>query len=79
MLVSEATHPFWQWWWPHGHMIGWEHAMVHQLHHFLTSIAKNKRVGPHGATFEDGYRASEVCDAILRSAKSGKRQTVTSK
>jgi predicted dehydrogenase len=79
VLVSEATHPFWQWWWPHGHMIGWEHAMVHQLHHLLTSIAKNKRVGPHGATLEDGYRAAEVCDAILRSAKGGKREAVTSR
>jgi predicted dehydrogenase len=53
--------------------------MVHQLHHLLTSIAKNKRVGPHGATLEDGYRASEVCDAIIRSAKGGKREAVASR
>jgi hypothetical protein len=33
-------------------------------------------VAPHGATFEDGYRAAEVCDAILRSAQSGARETV---
>ncbi len=26
ILVSEADHPFWEWWWPHGHMIGWETA-----------------------------------------------------
>jgi len=77
VLVSEANHPFWEWWWPHGHMLGWEHAMVHELRHMLESIAKNKPVGPHGATFEDGYRASEVCDAILRSASSGKRQPIT--
>jgi predicted dehydrogenase len=77
VLVSEANHPFWEWWWPHGHMIGWEHATVHELHHLLTCIAKNRTVGPHGATLEDGYRASEVCDAILRSASTGRRQTVT--
>jgi predicted dehydrogenase len=77
VLVSEADHPFWQWWWPHGHMLGWEHATVHELHHLLTCIAKNKRVAPHGATLEDGYRASEVCDAILRSAGTGRRQPVT--
>jgi predicted dehydrogenase len=53
--------------------------MVHELHHLLTCIATNKRVGPHGATFEDGYRVSEVCDAILRSAKSGKREAVTTR
>jgi predicted dehydrogenase len=77
VLVSEADHPFWQWWWPHGHMIGWEHTMVHELHHLLTCIAKNRSVAPHGATFEDGYRASEVADAILRSAGTGRRQPVT--
>ncbi len=77
VLVSEANHPFWQWWWPHGHMLGWEHATVHELHHMLTSIAKDKPVAPYGATFEDGYRASEVCDAILRSASTGRRHPVT--
>ena len=34
-------------------------------------------VAPHGATFEDGYRAAEVCDAIVRSAASGRREAVT--
>ncbi len=23
-LISEAHHPFWENWWPHGHIIGWE-------------------------------------------------------
>jgi predicted dehydrogenase len=31
---------------------------------------------PHGATFEDGYRAAEVCDAIARSAANGEPQAV---
>jgi predicted dehydrogenase len=77
VLVSEATHPFWEHWWPHGHMLGWEHAMVHELHHLLSCIAKDEAVGPHGATFEDGYRAAEVCDAILRSAESGHWEALT--
>jgi predicted dehydrogenase len=34
-------------------------------------------VGPHGATFEDGYRAAEVCDAIVRSAEQGTTETVS--
>ena len=33
--------------------------------------------GLHGATFEDGYRAAEVCDAIVRSSESGSRVTVS--
>ena len=38
VLVSEADHPFWEHWWPQGHMIGWEHTFVHELHHFLGAI-----------------------------------------
>src|SRR5215216_4345596 len=76
VLVSEADHPFWEHWWPHGHIIGWEHTFVHELHHLLTAIAEDGDVAPHGATFEDGYRAAEVCDAIIRSSESGRREDV---
>ena len=76
ILVSEVDHPFWEWWWPHGHIIGWEHTFVHELHHLLGAIADGTDVAPHGATFEDGYRAAEVCDAILRSAESGRREQI---
>jgi predicted dehydrogenase len=76
VLVSEADHPFWQWWWPQGHMIGWEHTFVHEIHHFLSAIREDTDIAPHGATFEDGYRAAEICDAMLRSADSGCRETV---
>jgi predicted dehydrogenase len=76
VLVSEPEMPFWSWWWPPGHMIGWEHTFIHEIHHLLTAIAEDVDVAPYGATFEDGYRAAEVCDAILRSAESGERATV---
>jgi predicted dehydrogenase len=77
VLVSEADHPFWEHWWPQGHTIGWEHSFVHELHHLLTAIRDDTDVAPHGATLEDGYRAAEVCDAMLRSAEQGSRETVT--
>jgi predicted dehydrogenase len=76
VLVSEPDHPFWEHWWPQGHMIGWEHSFVHELHHVLTAIRTGGDIAPHGATFEDGYRASEVADAVLRSAAEGTRQTL---
>ena len=77
ILVSEADHPFWNWWWPQGHMIGWEHTFVHEIHHLLDAIARDAHVAPHGATFEDGYRAAEVCDAVLRSAGSRRHEPIT--
>jgi predicted dehydrogenase len=76
VLVTEAYHPFWEHWWPHGHIIGWEHTFVHELHHLLTAIRDDGDVAPHGATLEDGYRAAEVCDAMMRSAQEGGRESV---
>ena len=74
VLVSEADHPFWEHWWPPGHIIGWGETFVHELHHLLRAIAEDGEVGPYGATFEDGYRAAEICDAIVRSSQSGRRE-----
>ncbi len=74
VLVSEGHHPWWDHWWPQGHIIGWEHTFVHEINHLLDAIVNDKPVGPHGATFEDGYRCAVVCDAILESAQ--KRKTV---
>ncbi len=68
VLVSEGYHPWWNYWWPHGHIIGWEHTFIHEIAHLLDCIVNDKAVGPHGATFEDGYRADVVCGAILESA-----------
>lgn len=73
VLVTEGHHPWWENWWPHGHIIGWEHTFVHEVTHLLDCIVNDKEVGPHGATFEDGYRAAVICDAIVKSA-SKKRQ-----
>ncbi len=75
--VSEGDHPFWEHWWPPGHMIGWGETFVHELHHLLRAIAEDGDVAPHGATFEDGYRAAEVCDAIVRSGQSGTREQLS--
>jgi predicted dehydrogenase len=43
----------------------------------LGAVAGLNKIGPLGATFEDGYRCAEVVDAILRSAGSGRIETVT--
>ena len=67
--VSEATHPFAQFWWPAGHVVGWGDTFVHELHHMLGAIANDTGVGPYAATFEDGYRCAEVCDAIVRGGR----------
>ena len=49
---------------------------MHEIHHLLRAIAEDGEVAPYGATFEDGYRAAEVCDAIVRSHERGKREEI---
>lgn len=73
VLVTEEYHPWLSNWWPPGHIIGWEHTFVHELTHLLDCIVNNKSVAPYGATFEDGYRAAVVCDALAESAAKHKQ------
>ena len=77
VLVTEPDHPFMDMWWPPGHIIGWAHTFSHELLHLLSAIASDGQIGPDGATFEDGYRAAEVCDALLRASDTGRRQTLS--
>jgi predicted dehydrogenase len=73
VLVTETHHPWWEYWWPHGHIIGWEHTFVHEIAHLLDCIVNDRDVAPHGATFADGYRAAVVCDAIVEAAAKRKQ------
>jgi predicted dehydrogenase len=71
--VTEGHHPLLTYWWPQGHILSWEHLHANLIHHFVEAIAKNQPVAPSGATFEDGYRANVVSDAIVASWQTGRR------
>ena len=70
VLVSESYHPFWNVWWPQGHIIGWEHTFVHEVNLFVEAVVNGKPLEPYAATFEDGYRNAVICDAIATSSES---------
>ncbi|MEM0445609.1 MAG: Gfo/Idh/MocA family oxidoreductase [Nitrososphaerota archaeon] len=72
ILVTEPGHPYIENWWPPGHIIGWEHTFVHEVHHFIDCIVNDKPVAPKGATFLDGLKNNQILDAVLRSAETGK-------
>jgi predicted dehydrogenase len=76
VLVTEPEHPYMRFWWPPGHIVGWGDTFIHELAHVIEAIAGEHGIAPHGATFEDGYRCSEVTEAILRSAESGRTEAV---
>jgi len=72
VLVSETDHPFWKYWWaaPATSSGGATRSCTS----CTTCCGQSPRTPtsrPYGADFEDGYRASEVCDAIVRSGVSG--------
>jgi predicted dehydrogenase len=75
IVVTGADHPFMSSWWPR-HPIGWEQTFIHEMAHLMNAIGGNGKVAPFGATFEDGYRAAVISDAILASAESGSKVKV---
>ena len=62
---------------PPGHNAGWEYGHVHALHHFLSCVVNDADVAPLGASFEDGYRAQVVMEAVGKSGREGKKLTIS--
>jgi predicted dehydrogenase len=68
--VTDGAHPFVAQWWPR-HPLGWDQTFVHEIGCLCDAIEGRGEVAPYGATFEDGYRAAVICDAIAESAERG--------
>lgn len=64
ILVTENEHPFIDSWWPSGHIIGWEHAFVHEWYCFLKSIANDTEYKPN---FRDGLKVQKIIRAVQKS------------
>jgi predicted dehydrogenase len=69
--MTEPDHPYVDAWWPPGFPLGWADLFVHLVHDFTSAIATGRPFGPEGATFQDGYRAAVICDAIAASGANG--------
>lgn len=68
VLITGSDDPYLDHWWPPGHVLGWEHAIVHENVEFLRSIDQDERFRPD---FEDGLAIQRVLDAIERSHDTG--------
>jgi len=69
ILVTDGEHPYLGRWWVPGLSIGYEHSFIHQLADFLEGMSTGKPAAP---TFRDALETTRVCDAIIKSGKSGK-------
>ncbi len=76
IIVTESVHPFMEHWWPHGHIIGWEHTFVHEVYHLIDCIVNDKPVAPMGASFYDGLKCQEILSAVVESAEKSKWITI---
>lgn len=71
--VTDGDHPYMKRWWVPGLNIGFEHSFVHQLADFLTGLSTGKPAGP---TFREALETQYICDAVLKSAHSGRWEKV---
>lgn len=75
--VTESYHPWIENWWPQGHINSWGHTFVNQAYHIVDASVNKTKLEPYVATFEDGYRAMVICDAIIKSAETGKKEYIS--
>ncbi len=69
ILVTDGEHPYLGKWWVPGLTIGYEHSFVHAVADFLEGLATGKPTSP---TFREALETTRVCDAIIKSGKTGK-------
>ncbi|PYQ76868.1 MAG: oxidoreductase [Acidobacteria bacterium] len=71
--ITDGDHPYMKHWWVPGLQIGYEHTFIHQFAEFLQAAAQGKALAP---TFRDALATDYVTDAVLKSAKSGRWESV---
>jgi len=71
--ISDGDHPYMKHWWVPGLQIGYEHTFTHQFADFVKSLEKNDPCPP---SFRDALETQHICDAVLKSGKSGRWEKV---
>jgi len=71
--ITDGDHPYMKHWWVPGLQIGYEHTFIHQVADFLEGLRTGQAAAP---TFRHALATDLVSDAVLRSAKSGRWETV---
>jgi predicted dehydrogenase len=69
ILVTDGEHPYLGKWWVPGLIIGYEHTFVHAVADFLDGVARGKPTSP---TFREALETTRICDAIIKSGKTGR-------
>ena len=73
ILVTNFEHPYMKNWWVPGCVIGYEHTFINSFADFLASLEGGPTFQPD---MKAALRTQRVCEAVLRSAKSGQWVTI---
>ncbi len=73
ILVTDGDHPYMKHWWVPGCVIGYEHTFINALADFLEGLDSGTPARPN---FRDALETQYVCDAVLKSARTGSWQSV---
>lgn len=66
VYVTEREHPYYRYFWPPGHTIGWLESFVIALHQYLKCVVEGREYRP---SFADGAVVNAVIDAAYRSER----------
>jgi len=69
ILVTDFEHPYMDKYWVPGTTIGYEHTFVNAFADFLKSLEQGQE--PVRPNFRDALETQYVCDAVLKSGKTG--------
>jgi predicted dehydrogenase len=61
VLVTDPDDPYSDHWWPAGHNLSWEHALVHWNHEFFSAVADGSS---HQPDFEAGLGVQCIIDGV---------------
>ena len=75
ILVTDFEHPYMDRYWVPGTTIGYEHTFVNAVADFLKSLEAGQE--PVRPNFRDALETQCVCDAVLKSAKTGAWERVS--
>jgi myo-inositol 2-dehydrogenase/D-chiro-inositol 1-dehydrogenase len=71
--ITDGDHPYMKHWWVPGLQIGYEHTFTHQFADFVESLGNGTVAEP---TFREGLATDLVTDAVLRSARTRRWESV---
>jgi predicted dehydrogenase len=65
ILVTQPEHEYMKFYWPPGHILGWDRSFCHQYYEFFKAISNDYKPSPG---FYDGLKSQEVIEASQISA-----------